>query len=118
MSTAVKVLIAYFLPFIGIPLLLRDNWDKFKKFFIDMWNIIKSVVATNVNFIIGFVNMMIDSINNIIKGFNMVSGLFGMDFSIGEINRINYLEAGYKPPNISIQLDSREIGYRLVQSSR
>ncbi len=55
---SILALIAAFVPFIGIPLLIFKNWDSIKQFFSDTWN---GIQASFDNFMTGFLPNMLNS---------------------------------------------------------
>ncbi|MDI7157209.1 phage tail tape measure protein [Leptospira santarosai] len=57
----VKLLIAWFLPFIGIPLLIHEHWSTIKDFLFGIWDTLK-------NFVTGFTSQILDAFNSLPYG--------------------------------------------------
>ena len=68
-----KILIAIILPFIGIPLLIKDNWEGLTKFFGDLWDNLINTFKKAFDFIINLPIKMFNIGKDIIKG--LINGI-------------------------------------------
>lgn len=80
MPTWLQVAIAAFMPFIGIPLMIIDNWDSIKDFFANLWNGITEAFTNGIQ-------KAKDVINNALSWFKE-SGAKVIDTFVGGIKSV------------------------------
>lgn len=61
------VILAVLVPFIGIPILIAQNWSQIKTFFINLFNYIASIVGSWVDNIKNFFNNLINGVVSILN---------------------------------------------------
>ncbi len=84
----------------GAAFLVWKNWDKFKKFFLDMWVKIKNVVKSTINSLMPIIDKFTGAIDSIVGGVKRVG-----NFVFGENDKQNNSK-GYAPA-IGTALGSR-----------
>ena len=58
---------------IGLAALLITNWDGVAGFFSDLWTSLKETFASGIDYIMGFINLVMDPIKNLKESFTGLS---------------------------------------------
>jgi len=85
----------------ALALIIITNWDKIKPVLdniktkvVDLINVIKERVKSNINAILGFVNKAIGAINKLINGVNKIGSAIGIKSNIPTMGTIPLLASG------------------------
>jgi len=112
----IQAALAYFFPFIGLPILIIKNWTKIKSFFVNLWNGIKAVfsaawqgikaiiwdyqppvlIYNNWSKIVSFFSGLWSRVKNIFNSFLVYLGTIGNRFYNAGVNIVNNIWNGMK----------------------
>lgn len=74
----VKLLIGYFMPFIGIPMLIAEHWDTIKMYFSEFFSYVGGIFSSGYNSILNAISPLWTTITDALKSaWAGVSGFFG-----------------------------------------
>ncbi len=112
----IQAALAYFFPFIGLPILIIKNWSKIKAFFISLWEGVKAVFSAvwrairailwdyqpavliykNWGKIVSFFSDVWDKVKNVFNSFLVYLATLGNRFYNAGVNIVNNIWNGMK----------------------